>query len=70
MAVTRERALAIFWSKVDKGGAGECWPWLGTLQRGYGVANAPLISPTRQAHRISYELLAVSYTHLTLPTKA
>lgn len=30
-------AISRFWSKVDKRGPDECWPWLGPLHRGYGA---------------------------------
>lgn len=50
-----------FWSKVDKRGPDECWPWKGTLEKtGYGQlftngANGyPRIA---KAHRVGYELL-------------
>jgi hypothetical protein len=50
--------LARFWSKVDKRGSFECWPWLGTIDRdGYGRFR--LASPNRSdpAARMSYRML-------------
>jgi hypothetical protein len=50
-----------FWSHVDKRGADDCWPYLGsTAKNGYGQFND--ISPvtgkrtTRRAHRVAFEL--------------
>jgi hypothetical protein len=41
-----------FWTKVDKRGPGECWPWLeSTKPAGYGNCEG------RPAHRVAYELL-------------
>lgn len=31
-----ERMLVRFWSKVDKKGDNECWPWTGSTTDGYG----------------------------------
>ena len=28
---------ARFWAKVDRRGAGQCWPWIGATSFGYGV---------------------------------
>lgn len=44
-----------FWAKVDKRGPNECWPWLASLNCGYGqigLNHRPII-----AHRLAYELL-------------
>lgn len=46
-----------FWSKVDKRGADECWPWRGSLGRqGYGVLGATMGHGVLRAHRVAYEL--------------
>lgn len=45
-----------FWSKVDKRGPDECWPWLGALnEHGYGVMRpeGQRNGPTVKAHRVS-----------------
>lgn len=46
---------ARFWSKVDKRGPDECWPWMGTrLRPGYGVMQ---VSGKRvRATRVSWSL--------------
>ncbi len=43
-----------FWSKVDKRGPDECWPWVGTRTAGYGI----LYTKGRgvRASRISWSL--------------
>ena len=47
-----------FWSKVDKRGPDECWPWIGWLHpNGYGSFTLGGKRPKRRmAHRVSYEL--------------
>lgn len=52
---TKERAIAsraeYFWTKVQRRGAGECWPWLGYRDsNGYGRYGRLL------AHRIAFAL--------------
>jgi hypothetical protein len=48
-----------FWSKTEKRGPDECWPWLGNLnRRGYGFFR---LGPTHiQAHRYAYQLLVAA----------
>lgn len=48
------RAQTRFWKYVDQRGPDECWPWTGTLVRGYGVLF--YLGKVRGAHRIAYEL--------------
>jgi hypothetical protein len=49
-----------FWSKVDKRGPNECWPWLGcTRPHGYGniyVAWRSGKNIAKRAHRASWEI--------------
>jgi hypothetical protein len=50
-----EKDIQRFWSKVDKRGPDECWPWTAFTDKGYGqfeVANRPIL-----AHRIAYALV-------------
>jgi hypothetical protein len=48
-----------YWSKVDKGGPDDCWPWHGTIDgsgygmMGFGTFKAPV---TERAHRLAYFL--------------
>lgn len=50
-----EVQIARFWSRVDKGGPEDCWPWTGGLHHhGYGCMGVP---GTTMAHRIAYMLL-------------
>lgn len=45
---------ALFWSKVDKRGASECWNWTaGLFKTGYGKFN--INGKLRRAHRVSWE---------------
>lgn len=45
-----------FWSKVEKGGDGECWAWLGAkTTQGYGYLGNRR-KPNALAHRLSYEM--------------
>lgn len=44
------------WTKLDRRGDGECWPWLGRItQYGYGLFWVQ--GHYRHAHRVVYELL-------------
>lgn len=48
-----------FWSKVDRRGPDECWPWTGALnEHGYGVMRPEgrRSGPTVKAHRVSMQL--------------
>lgn len=48
-----------FWSKVQKAGPDDCWPWLGALnEHGYGVMRpeGQHSGPTVKAHRVSASL--------------
>lgn len=53
---------ARFWSKVDKRGPDECWPWTGSTgstgygQLGVGSRSVPGSTTKVKAHRLSYEL--------------
>ncbi|MEU8199394.1 HNH endonuclease [Microbispora amethystogenes] len=51
-----------FWSKVDKRGPDDCWPWTGaTNQHGYGVMRPEgrRSGPTVKAHRVSLTLAGI-----------
>ncbi len=57
-AVYDDVTLSRFWSKVDKRGPDECWPWLGAKSKpnngapsGYGTFRS------NRAHRVSYTLI-------------
>lgn len=49
-----------FWSKVDRGGVDDCWPWLGSIQKngpkqtGYGQIRFG--GKQRLAHQVALEL--------------
>ena len=44
-----------FWSKVDKGGSDECWPWtVGLFSAGYGAFK--LNHRAEHAHRMAWAL--------------
>ena len=48
-----------FWSKVDRQGPNECWPWLGSFFRdGYGQFWQD--GTNRRAPRVAYELASAS----------
>lgn len=45
----------VFWSKVERRGAHECWPWLGSInEQGYGQVSINRI--TWRAHRLAVRL--------------
>lgn len=43
-----------FWSKVDKRGSDECWPWLAGLKNRYG--RFAISHKNRPAHRVAWEI--------------
>lgn len=46
-----------FWSKVDKRGPDECWPWKAALTKaGYGVMGEPGARKTLYAHAVCWEI--------------
>lgn len=57
----RANTAAVFWSRVDRRGPGECWPWTGFRQpKGYGRLSWN--GHGRAAHRLAWEL-----THGPIP---
>lgn len=47
-----------FWSKVERLGVDECWPWkAGKIPGGYGAVWDKRIDNNRLAHRTAYEML-------------
>lgn len=55
-----ENSIARFWTKVDKRGPDECWPWIGCRNtKGYGTLSRSLGRRGRSqhylAHRFSWE---------------
>ncbi|WP_165608906.1 HNH endonuclease signature motif containing protein [Mycolicibacterium fortuitum] len=49
-----------YWSKVDRGGDGECWLWTGNTVREYGTIHAGYTADRKKvvvkAHRLGWEL--------------
>jgi HNH endonuclease len=46
-----------FWTKVDRGGPDNCWPWLAAAASGYGVIGAGgKRGALLLAHRVAYEI--------------
>lgn len=43
-----------FWAKVNRRNPGQCWPWTGMTQRGYGYLKVRGVRA--RAHRIAWEL--------------
>jgi hypothetical protein len=55
--VPRSTPTERFWSKVDRRGEDECWPWTGASDgRGYGYLAGTRGQQATKAHRLSYEL--------------
>lgn len=46
------KTQARLWGKVDRRGADECWPWIGTGSKGYGLMY--VAGKTLKAHRLAY----------------
>lgn len=58
-----------FWSKVDRRGADDCWPWTAaTNEHGYGVMRpeGQRSGPTVKAHRVSLTLAGVDIEGLVV----
>ena len=53
---TAENAEAWFWSRVQRGGAEECWPWLGGCSRVKSYGFVRFGGRSRSAHRVAYIL--------------
>ena len=54
-----EKDIARFWSKVDRRGPDECWPWLRSCNaNGYGTFN--VIGRPQLAHRVAFVLAIAS----------
>jgi hypothetical protein len=55
-----DKAVTKFWSKVDRSGERECWPWTaGTYRSGYGqfsYRDGETVT-SRRAHKLAFELL-------------
>ena len=52
--------LERFWSKVDRRGPDECWPWLGGARTGYGIlwsGGSRGVGATRPATHIAWEIV-------------
>lgn len=59
----QERLMARFWSKVDRGGPGECWPWKGATvknRRGLRYGKFRLAGKSVLAHRFALARRAMS----------
>lgn len=48
-----------FWSKVEMGPPGDCWPWLGAVNpdTGYGQIWVRETKNVRYAHRVAWQLV-------------
>lgn len=52
-----EKDSARFWSKVDKSaGAGECWPWVGSVMPTTGYGQIKIARKNYTAHRLAWRL--------------
>jgi hypothetical protein len=52
--VVTEQLTKRFWSKVNRRGPDECWPWIGALRNGYGcIKHAKAVY---SAHRVAFVL--------------
>jgi hypothetical protein len=63
MTLTADQA-ASFWSRVDRRGPDECWPWTATIDANdYGLFSAKIdgVWKTKRAHRLAYEELVAPF---------
>jgi len=60
-----ENTPEVLWSKVDKRGEDECWPWKGTLNDGYG--RVQINEHSYYAHRVIYSLAFPNVIELRAP---
>lgn len=51
-----EKQTARFWSRVDRRGPSECWPWTGGIDRRSGYGYFHVGDQGRYAHRLACEL--------------
>jgi hypothetical protein len=51
-------SVARFWSKVDRRGPAECWPWLGLLRPETGYGRFPADGKIVSAHRFAWVMVA------------
>lgn len=49
-------AIERFWSRVERRGADECWPWCGVVLRSTGYGQFTIAGKRHSAHRLVYEL--------------
>jgi hypothetical protein len=54
--VKRRPLTERFWSKVDRRGPDECWPWLASLRTGEGYGNFTIDGSKVDAHRVAWWL--------------
>lgn len=52
--VFTEEQIKLLWSRIDKHGDNECWPWTHTLKQGYG--HISLWNQNFKPHRVVYFL--------------
>lgn len=57
----------VLWSKVDKRGEDECWPWKGLLKDGYG--RVQINDRSYYAHRVIYSLAFPNVIELRAPER-
>ena len=57
----------VLWSKVDKRGPDECWPWIGSTNYGYG--RAQIDGWSYYAHRVIFNLVYPGVITLSAPKK-
>jgi hypothetical protein len=53
---TPQESEALFWSRVDKRGPDECWPWLGAPNNRHGYGGFWFDGKSELAHRLAYRL--------------
>lgn len=62
----KENTSEILWSKVDKRGEDECWPWLGFKNK-FGYGRVRVKGPKYYAHRVIFNLTYPNVIELKAP---